>query len=334
MPNIAIIGLGLIGTSLGLAIKKSKPGLSIVGHDKEPLSARTAQKMGAVDTIEWGLPRTVRDASLVIVATPILVVKEVLEVVGPHLPDSCVVTDTGSSKAEVLKWADELLPRRVSFVGGHPMAGKELSGPGNAEADLFLGATYCVLPGSNATPVAVEMVVAMVKVIGAEPFFIDPHEHDSFVAAVSHLPIVLSSALVATTTKSPSWPEIARLAANGYRDVSRLASGDPEMSRDICLTNARETAGWLDRLIAELQEIKRNLNDADKEGLTRHFAHAYEEREKWVAGVPLRQEVAVAELPSAADRFSSLLIGELMTQRSRELLERYEKGADGKGKKR
>lgn len=334
MANIAIVGLGLIGTSLGLALKRSKlAGLGIAGHDKEPTASRTAQKMGAIDTIEWNLLRAVEDAALVIIATPVLSIRSVLELAGPHLRESCVVTDTGSTKGDVLKWADELLPKHVSFVGGHPMAGKELSGPGSAEAKLFEGATYCILPGSNATAEAVATVVAMVEVIGAIPFFIDAQEHDSFVAAASHLPIVLSSALVASTAKSPSWPEISRLAANGYRDVSRLASGDPEMSRDICMTNAREVAAWVDRLVAELLEVKRHLDNADEEGLARHFAHAYEEREKWVAGVPLRSATSQVELPSATERLSTLLMGELLTRRSKALLQQYENPGD-KGKRR
>ena len=329
--KIAIIGMGLIGSSIGLALKKSKGigGLKIVGHDREPMAAKGANRIGAMDSSEWNMPAAVRDASMVILSTPVVAMKEVMETIAPHLLEGCVVTDTGSTKADVMTWAEEILPSNVSFVGGHPLAGKEASGPDAAESKLFENATYCIIPSARAKRDAVQSVIKIVKLIGATPFFIDVKEHDSFVAAVSHLPLVLSSALVASTTKSPAWHEMARLAASGYRDLTRLASGDPEMNRDICLTNAKEIAPWLDRLITELLEVKRYIEESNDEALTHYFLQNYQQREKWMAGVPLGPSTfGDVDIPSAGEQMGSLLFGQLMSQKAKALLAQYEKPQD------
>lgn len=335
--NITIIGVGLIGSSVGLALKRSKAisGLKIVGHDREPNASRASARRKAIDSVAWNVENAVKDADMVIVATPVMGIKEVMQDMAPHLPAGCVVTDTGSTKTDVLKWAEELLPGNVSFVGGHPLAGKEDSGPGAATADLFQGANYCIMPGTGASTEAVQTVVRMAEYIGAKPFFLGAQEHDSFVAAVSHLPIVLSSALVGATTASAAWHEISRVAASGYRDITRLASGDPEMNRDICLTNAKELGSWLDRVIGELLEIKRHLAEEDGKALGQYFANVYEEREKWLAGLVSGPNVGTStELPSAGDRMGALFFGELMAAKTKALMSRYDDAENVKRKKR
>ena len=336
MSNITIIGLGLIGSSMGLALKKAKaPNLRITGHDREPTSSRSAQKMNAIDSLEWNVGKSVRDADMVIIATPVLAIKEVMEHIAPLLPEECVVTDTGSTKGQILKWAQEILPSHVSFIGGHPLAGKEESGPAAADADLFAGAAYCVIPAQDVAPWAMQAVVSIVELVGAKPFFIEAGEHDSFAAAVSHLPMAISAALVASTTKSPSWHEMAKMATTGYRDISRLASGDPEMNRDICVTNASELATWVDRLITELLELRRCLHDSDEKGVAEFFAQVYEEREKWMAGVTQDPTgAATVSLPGAGEQMSSLLLGDVLARKSREMMSRYEDEESGKKKKR
>lgn len=323
MEKIAIIGTGLIGGSLGMALKKAKlKDVEIVAHDKEPSAAPKAVRKGAADKSSWNLLAAVDKASMVIIATPIMAIREVMEVIGPHLQPNCVVTDTGSSKVQVLEWADRYLPATVSFVGGHPMAGKELSGIDAAEATLFQGAAYCVIPSKKAPQEAVKSVVGLAEIAGAKPFFLDAQEHDSFVAAVSHLPIVLSSALVAATTGSPSWREMGRLAATGYRDVTRLASGDPEMNRDICLTNKENLVHWINTLIRELQEYRRLLTEAnDKLGPA--FVRAYEARQRWLKGSlePTPEGQAFGEIPSVGERMAGLFIGDRLARRSKELME-------------
>lgn len=283
--NITIVGTGLIGTSVGMALKASKVDATIVGTDKHFDNAVKAQKRGALDKAERRLMNAIDGAHVVIIATPVMAIKQTLELIGPELAEGAVVTDTGSTKGSVMAWAREYLPRGVNFVGGHPMAGKETSGPEAAEATLFKGRRWCVIPGKGASEDAVSIVVELVKGMGAIPFYLDVSEHDSFVAAVSHLPMLLSSALVYCTSKSPSWVDISRLAASGYRDVTRLASGDPEMHRDICLTNTVGISHWIDAFIEELQRVKSIIvrEDSEKE-LKEFFEGAWENREKWLQG--------------------------------------------------
>ena len=282
MRRVAIIGLGLIGGSMGLALKKAQgKDLELVGFARRPEVASMALTIGAADRAEADPSSAVKDADVVLIATPAMAVREILTQIGESLPRGCIVTDTASTKKQVMAWAQELLPPSVSFIGGHPMAGKETFGIKAADADLFRGCVYCLIPGENASTEAVNLVTRLVKQIGAKPLFLDALEHDSLVAAVSHLPLLLSTALVTTTTKSPSWPQMARLAATGFRDVSRLASGNPKMSGDICLTNKEPILRWLDEFIAELGKFGRLISKEDKE-LEQTFLEAREQRQRWL----------------------------------------------------
>jgi prephenate dehydrogenase len=229
------------------------------------------------------LVSAVDGADVVILAVPALAVGGILEQIGRHLPSGCIVTDAVSTKVKVMEWAEQHLPPGVEFIGGHPMAGKEVSGIEAAEASLFEGRTYCLVPGQNASPEAVEAVVGLVKQMGAEPLIITASEHDSFVAGISHLPTLLSVALVSTTTKSPSWVKMSKLAATGYRDLTRLASQNPQMNRDICLTNQENILKWIDGFIEELSQFRRLIANGG-EDLERVFDQAKQARQRWLEG--------------------------------------------------
>ena len=206
MDRIAIIGLGLIGGSLGLALKGGGlAGVEIVGYSRRAEVALRAKGLGAVDRAEGDLASAVRDAGLVIIATPVLAIRDILLGIAPHLPGGCVVSDTGSTKARVLEWARECLPPNVDFVGGHPMAGRETSGLDDADASLFKGRIYCLVPAPGTGEGAVQSMVRVVESVGARPLFVDAAEHDLLAAGVSHLPLLLSAAFVSATTGSPSW---------------------------------------------------------------------------------------------------------------------------------
>jgi prephenate dehydrogenase len=257
--RVAIIGLGLIGGSLGLALRKADVGMELVGFARRPEVATRALDVGAVTCTEASLTSVVENADVVFIATPAVVVRELLVEIGNHLGDGVIVSDTASTKATVMSWADEILPPSASSIGGHPMAGMEASGIDAADGELFNGCTYCLVPGRNATREAIDKLEELVRHIGATPLFIAAEEHDNLVAGISHLPLVISLALVAATTKSPSWSSMAALAATGYRDITRLASGDPRMGRDICLTNGEQIQHWIDTYIAEMQELRRQI---------------------------------------------------------------------------
>lgn len=324
MERVCIIGTGQIGTSLGLAIKAVDNNVRIKGFDANNDNASRAKKRGAIDSAEWNLPNAVAEAEMVIVAIPVGAMREVFENIAPRLAQGAVVTDTGSTKQAVIGWADEFLPQSASFVGGNPMAGKELSGPDAGDMALFQNKHYCIIPSRRARPEAVSVVVDMVTKIGAKPYFIGPDEHDSYVAAVSHLPMLLSVALVGVTAKSPSWADIQQLASSGYRDVTSPASGDPIAHRDICLTNLDGIKFWIDNFIEELKETKRILSEGGSKGIQEMFNKAWELREKWLAGIPPRQQSG-PEIGSFGERVGELFIGRALMDRQKKLFDKMKK---------
>jgi len=316
MAKLAIIGTGLMGTSLALALKQANVrDLEVVGTDSDHRARNGAQKSGAFHRMEGHLASAVRDANLVVLATPVMAMKELMEVIGPELREGCVVTDMGSSKKMVLEWAEQYLPRHVDFVGGHPMAGKETSGPENADGSLFDKKVYCISPSPRAQKAAVSQVTALAQAIGARPFFIGVEEHDSFVAAASHLPFLLSAALVACTSKSVNWEDIAQLAATGYEDISRLASGDPIMHRDICVSNPDPIVAWIDTYIRELHQVRQmltNENGPDMDAIQEFFEQAAEARARWLAGAVMpmsSQSTPLEAIPSFSDSMGTMLMG-------------------------
>ncbi|MDQ5850652.1 MAG: prephenate dehydrogenase/arogenate dehydrogenase family protein [Chloroflexota bacterium] len=257
--TVAILGLGLIGGSLGLALKRSASPPVVVGWDRDAATLALAHRSGAVDYAAGDLTEAVANAELVVAAVPVLAVREIFAAIAAALPRHAVVTDVASTKVAACGWAAELLP--AAFVGGHPMAGSERSGIANARADLFAGATYCLTPEATTPPSAVTRVTTLVEAVAARPHLLSPAAHDRAVAAVSHLPFLLSTALVDVTARSPEWELFRSVAATGFRDVSRLASGDPRMHRDICLTNAAEIRPWLIETARELEALAAELDD-------------------------------------------------------------------------
>ena len=280
--RIAIIGLGLIGGSIGFALKQDGwRGAEIIGYARRRETGSLALELGAVDEIELDLRNAVKDANIVIIAAPALAIKDIFKQIAPVLSDGSIVTDTASTKMKVMQWAEELLPPRISFVGGHPMAGKEISGIRAANADLFNNCIYCLTPLPQTKPAAVRTVKDMVNKLGAVPIIIGAEEHDILVAGVSHLPLLLSVALVSVTTKNPSWQQMSRLAASGYRDLTRLASGNPEVSAHICLSNQAAIVSWVDAFIDELQRLSKLIADGTDE-IEEALALANEARQKWL----------------------------------------------------
>ncbi len=280
--RIAIVGLGLIGGSIGLALKRAgSDGVELVGYARRPETADRALQLGAIDRFEGSLASAVDKAALVILATPTMSVKEILSQIGSHLPVGCVVTDVASTKVQVMKWAEESLPASASFVGGHPMAGKELSGIDVADADLFKGCTYCIVPGRGASDDAVQTIVDLVHKVGARHVFMNASDHDQFVAGISHLPLILASALVMATTGNPHWSKMSEVAATGYQGATRLASQHPRMNRDICLTNGENIVSWIDDFTRELQRFRALIAEGDL-GLEQAFDRARQARNAWI----------------------------------------------------
>ena len=292
-PRITIVGLGLIGGSIGLALRQTENDYEVVGHDREHAVAGKARKLGAVSKTEWNLISACEGADLIIIATPVMAIKETLTAIIPYLKPGCLITDTASIKRPVMAWAKEILPETVNFVGGDPIISQELSqetsttgslptGIKGARADLFQGGLYCLTPSPEAAPQAVQLATDLVHLLGAKPFFLDAAEHDGLVAGVDHLPFILSAALLGTAITSPAWREMRKLAGDAFQSATRFSSGDAATYRDACLTNGENIVRWIDACLARLKELREVVVAQEAEKLEKTFEEAMAARDRWL----------------------------------------------------
>ena len=317
MVRITIIGMGPIGTSIGLALKRSDlVNTEIVGTSRNRDALSRASKIGAVDKATGNLGSAVKGAQLVVLDTPMSETKELMEAIGPILDDGCVVTDTGISKVLVMEWADQYFPRGISFVGGHPLPKKQLRSLDDADSSVFKGIDYCIIPAKSAAKQSVETVVSVVEMLGAKPFFLDPQEHDSYAAAMSHMPIVLSSAFVTATAGSNGWREMHRLAASEFGGLSYLASNLPDDNEAACLANTEALVHWLDRIITELYAYRNNIKE-NSDSLLDSFVEAWGARSQWEDGTVLRDQEP--KIPSAGEAMANAFVGGRLAERFRQM---------------
>jgi prephenate dehydrogenase len=305
--RVAILGTGLIGASVGLALKASRPQTQIVGYDASGDSLRRAQSVKAIDR-RGSLRDALENAEQVIVSTPVGAMKTLFEEIAPLLPTQALVMDTGSTKTEVLRWASDLLPNGVRFVGGHPMAGKTETGPDAADAKLFNGAVWCLAPLPTTERDAIDEAVALVEMLGASAYFLDPSEHDGLVASVSHLPYLMSVALIRHLGTERSWRETASLAAGGFAYATHLTESDPQMFNDIMRTNRDNLTRRLDLYINELL-VLREMIETDSPDLKPAFEQARTLHQDWLSGRAQGQAAEEGENPLPTTR--SMLTGSL-----------------------
>ena len=279
--RIAIIGLGLIGGSLGLALHQAKAAREIVGFDMGKGSSHLAHSIGAIDQPCNSLTEVVQGAELIVLATPVGAMQHLLKDLGTLVSPGTIITDVASTKTQVVAWAEEFLPSSVPFVGGHPMTGKEVSGVEVADALLFQSCIYCLTPTQSTHTTALRKVIAFVEMLNARIRYLSPEEHDNQVAGVSHLPFIASVALMSTIAQDATWSDASLLAASGFRDMTRLAGGSPEMYRDICMTNDKAIVTRLDAYIDALQKIRDSIRSKDKH-LEDLFIETQQERLQWL----------------------------------------------------
>jgi prephenate dehydrogenase len=281
--RVAILGTGLIGSSLGLALKQLSPPPQVIGFDLSSDSRRSASGKKAVDRATGNLLDAVRDADLIVVSTPVRSIELIFQEIAPLLRPGAVVTDTGSTKRQIMDWASAILPEHVSFVGGHPMTGRATAGVDGASAELFQNAVYCITPLPSADPKAVDQVIKLVEAIGSVPYFVEPGEHDGLVAGISHLPYVLSASLMRSVAKDRGWREARTVAAGGFATATHLVDGDPRMFADICLTNREQIARQIDRIVDELTDLRAAIERAD-DRIFERFSEAQQLHLEWLAG--------------------------------------------------
>ncbi len=260
--KIAIVGLGVTGTSLGLALKGASSELCIVGHDREPSAAAAARKAGAVDSTDWNLPSACRGANLVILALPLGAIRDTLAAIGPDLAPGCLVTDTAPVKAPVLAWTREALPAGVDFVGGDPIGARGLSGA--PARDRFVGTTYCLCPSAATRPEAVQRASDLAQAVGAVPHFLDAAEHDGLVAALDQLPFLLSAALLRAAGSGPAWRELAGLGGGRFEHLLGALGDSPAVALDLAVANRENAGRWLERAQEALDGLKALLGAGDE----------------------------------------------------------------------
>ncbi|MEW6574067.1 MAG: prephenate dehydrogenase [Bacillota bacterium] len=272
--RVAIIGVGLIGGSLGMALKRLRLAEEVVGIGRNAEKLQLAVEVGAVDRVTADL-KSVTGAAVVVVATPVSAVIPVVAEAADYFEAGAIVTDVGSVKAAIV---DALQPvaraHGFHFVGGHPMAGSERTGVKSADPYLFENAYYILTPTPETDRSAVETVAKMAVAVGARVIELDPGEHDLYVAAVSHLPHCVAAALVNTIAGLPEREAVLPLAAGGFRDTTRVAAGDPEMWRDIVVANREAILGMIGKYQAELALLAALIRTGDGPGVDEWFKKA------------------------------------------------------------
>lgn len=276
--DFAIVGLGLMGGSLGAALKRRRLCHRVRGVARSESTIQRAKELGAIDEGSCNLDDAVAQADVVVLATPVRATLELIPRLGALLSSGCLLLDLGSTKVEVVR-AMESLPAHVEPIGGHPMAGKETSGIEALDADLFQGATFVLTPLARTSEGTTALAEGLARALGAQPLLLSPERHDQLVAATSHLPYLTSIALVAQTQAGAVVdPILWKLTAGGFQDISRLAASQVDMSLDILLTNRENILTQLEALTAELGHIGDALCRGDEESLRQVLGAAREVR--------------------------------------------------------
>ncbi len=276
--RVVIVGLGLMGGSLGLALKKYEVCREVIGLVRRHEAIREAERLGVVDlaTTEPGV--ALPEADIVVFGTPIrTIVRQLADLAGYYRPGA-IITDMGSTKQEIVA-AMARLPAGIQPVGSHPMCGKEKAGMAAAEAILFQGATWVLTPLERTAPAAVEVVQDMAQAIGAKIKLLAAERHDKLVATISHLPYTMAAALTLTAKDiAQDDPAVWDVAASGFRDTSRVAASDETMMLDILLTNQQEVGDRLAEARTQLDRFAKALAAGDEETLRLLMKSAAEQR--------------------------------------------------------
>ncbi|MFZ6734047.1 prephenate dehydrogenase [Undibacterium sp. Ji42W] len=284
--RIAIFGVGLIGGSFALALKKAGAVEQVVGVGRSQASLQKAQQLGIIDEIALNADQALRNCDLVLIAAPVAQTGAILKAIYPHLQAGTIVTDAGSTKADVVAAARASLGEKIAqFVPAHPIAGRELNGPEAALVDLYVGKKAVITRLAENSDADVARVAWAWQQCGAIIHHLDPASHDAVFAAVSHLPHLLAYALVDDIARKPHADTLFQYAASGFRDFTRIAGSSPEMWRDISLANRAAMLQELDSYTARLSILRQHLVDADSDGIEGIYANAQRARHNWISAI-------------------------------------------------
>lgn len=285
MKKLVIFGVGLIGGSVALALKKAGLSTHIAGVGRTQTSLDDALSLNVIDSAETDIQKALEGADMVLIAAPVAQTKNILQSIQPHITPNMVITDAGSTKCDVLACAKETLGAKFSqFVGGHPIAGAEKSGAKAAKPDLYIKKNVILTPTPETNPQATQMVETMWASCGAVVSEMAAETHDGIFAAVSHLPHLLAFALVDDIASRPNAKQLFSFAASGFRDFTRIAGSHPEMWRDISLANRTALLSEINAFQTELSTLKQLLENEDGAGLEALFERASQARNQWANG--------------------------------------------------
>ncbi|PPA71260.1 prephenate dehydrogenase [Jeotgalibacillus proteolyticus] len=293
-----IVGLGLIGGSIGLAILQENPDAEVIGFDSKEKEIRLAKAMNAITYESTDLKQEIERADVVFLCTPVFQTEKLIEQIAEWtMKPGAIITDVGSTKKRIMHKAKRLTDKGFTFIGGHPMAGSHKSGVAASKVFLFENAFYLLTPGPNTTENQLGELKRWLAGTKAKFLLVDPDEHDEITGMVSHFPHIVASSLVHQVKKVHSTqPLISRLAAGGFRDLSRIASSDPVMWRDITLHNVDVIKKLLKGWQQEMDQVIKILDQKDEEGIFQYFNEAKQFRDN----MPILQKGAI---PSFYDLF-------------------------------
>ncbi|MBR1581151.1 MAG: prephenate dehydrogenase/arogenate dehydrogenase family protein [Selenomonadaceae bacterium] len=285
--RLAIIGVGLIGGSLGLALKqKLGDEIYITGLCRTQRSMDNAVALGAVDYASPDLKRVVEDADIIFLSTPVLQIVPMIEKLLPYVKRGAILTDAGSTKQFIWEHLKTILPEGVWYVAGHPMTGRELSGVTAAKADLFKGKAYVIVEDTGAPPEIVEKLMSVLRLTEAKFVTLDIAKHDRCASVISHVPHVTAAALVTLLNRSGGDLESCiKLIGGGFKDTTRIASSNADMWADICMTNGEAIAANLRELQQILGEVIDSIEHKDRQAVHDYFAASKQRRDSLLEAV-------------------------------------------------
>jgi len=277
LQQVSVIGLGLLGGSVALAVSRALTSVRTVGYTHRPSTRSRARKLRVANEVTGDIKAAVRDADIVIVATPISTFEDIFSRIADALAGGCIVTDVGSTKRMAVRWAGGALPGTVHYVGSHPIAGSEQRGVEFARDDLFDNALCILTTDKNSNPQAVRKLRRFWSALGCSVKIMSPAEHDRIFANVSHVPHVTAAALINANNS-----EQLRFAGKGFMDTSRIASGPANIWADVLLTNPTHCVRGIDRVIRELSKIRQAIRSGDKKRIEKLLETARTKRSELI----------------------------------------------------
>jgi len=290
--SVTIVGLGVVGTSLGLALKHSAPRVRVVGHDPDAKCVARARKLGAIDKSHWNLISACEKAAVIVLDLPLDAVEKTLTALQHELTEGTLIIDTCPVKRPVMEWAARILPETVQFIGGHVVLRRSSVGMAEPSAELLKGAAFCLVVPERTNAGALDMASNLAVAVGATPLYVDALEHDGLVAAASQLPVMAALATVNAVRESSGWRDRARLIGEDLSAVGSILINMSAATAEGVLSNADNVLHWLDAYTLELTRLRKLISQGDHSHLGKLLKEARETCLEWLSGEEARRPEA------------------------------------------